>query len=1073
MNIKFTTLIPMCRLLTSRWQYCLIPCLLLLHMQAWAQNVRVSGKITDENNQGLPGVNVLVSGESTGTISDVEGNYSIQTQKGATLTYSFVGYLTQTVEVGDNTTINITMSPDIAQLEEVIVTGYTSQRKQDITGAVSVVDAEQLNQISAPSFTQKLEGRASGLTISTSGEPGEGTNVRIRGISSFQNNDPLYIIDGVPVQDAFNTGFNPNDIESIQVLKDASAASIYGARANNGVIIVTTKKGRPGKVNINYNAYFGLATAINDTDYLIKDPVDYSNVVWNAHENADVTIDDSNPYSLGRGVLPTYTYPFPNDNVDESNYSYPDNLIFKANHAGTDWFDAAFRTAPVTEHNLGVSGGGDNGSYYFSAGYLNQQGTMIHNFFERFSVRANTEFKLGKFTIGENYSLTRSNSVGQDNVGGGNQDEQGIMTWITLMHPLTPVYDISGEHFAGDKANGMSNGNNPVAELVRNKNNEGTFNRILGNVFAEVEIIDNLTARTSFGTDFSNNFTGSFDFPAPENRQPNATNGWSEQWRNNFSWTWTNTLVYSATLGQSHKLQALAGYEAIRGRFRNISGSINNFFTQDINAWYVNGGLADPETRQVNSSGSFNSLASFFGKLDYDFGDRYLLSFTIRRDGSSNFGDEKYGVFPAFSAGWRISNEAFMENIAWLEDLKLRFGWGVTGNQNVPGGNAFDRFGGGTASTFYDINGTNNSLVTGYALINRGNRSTKWEENISSNIGLDATLFAGRLNIVADVYTRTVDGLLFPAELPGTAGTAAPAYVNIAKMENNGVDLSLDYNNRVNSDFGYNVGITFSQYRNEVVSIDGAVESFFPTGFDSRIGTVNVNRVGSSISSFYGYTADGIFRSQSEVDAHAQQDGKAVGRIRFKDLDNDGVINDNDKGVIGDPHPDFNGGLNLGVSYKNFDLSIFLFGSVGNQLFNYNKLFDTFRFFNSNVRKEVLTNSFHPTDNPDGDLPMLDVLDVFSYQPSSFYVEDASYLRAKNIQLGYNFPAGFLDHIFTNLRLYVQAQNLFTITNYSGLDPAPSNFSPSGGLNGDLWNGFDLGNYPANKMFMVGLNVGF
>ncbi|MEK7256361.1 MAG: SusC/RagA family TonB-linked outer membrane protein, partial [Bacteroidota bacterium] len=793
------------------------------------------------------------------------------------------------------------------------------------------------------------------------------------------------------------------------------------------------------------------------------------------------TVDAANPYSLGRGVLPTYSYPVSSAPVNEADYSYPNNLIFKANQEGTNWFDEVFEPAPVTEHNLGVSGGNEGGSYYLSASYLDQKGTMINNYFKRYTVRANTEFKKGRFTFGENFSLSRSNSVGNEGVSGGNQDEQGVMTWVLLMNPLTPVYDVSGENFAGDKSQGMSNGTNPVAELIRNKDNKGTYYRILGNVFADLAITDNLKARTSLGSEFYNNYRGRFDFPNYENREPSTSDSWREDWGHGFVWTWTNTLTYNATLADRHALNVLVGYEAIRRKDRSIFGQINNYFTYDINAWYVNGGLASPDTRQVGTFGGTSSLASAFGKLDYSYDDKYLVSFTVRRDGSSNFGDEKYGVFPAFSVGWRLSEESFLESAEWLEDLKLRFGWGKTGNQRVPGGNAFDRFGGGTASTFYDINGANGALTTGYSLQRRGNKATKWEENVSTNVGLDASLFAGKVNFVVDVYKRTVDGLLFPASLPGTAGTASPAYINIAEMENKGVDLSLDYRNRSSSDFSYSVGLTFSKYNNEIVSIDGSSETFFPTGTDSRIGLINLNKVGYSISSFYGFTADGLFRSQAEVDAHGAQDGKAIGRIRFKDLNADGKIDDDDKGVVGDPHPDFTGGVNLNFEYKSFDLNIFLYASVGNEIFNYNKLFETFRFFNSNVRKELLTNSFHPTTNPDGNLPMLNINDTYSYTPSSFYVEDGSYLRAKTIQLGYNFPASVTGKVFSSLRLYVQAQNLFTITGYSGLDPALSNFGVQSSNNADLnstirpdlWNGFDFGNYPSNKIFMVGVNAGF
>ncbi|MEL6590449.1 MAG: SusC/RagA family TonB-linked outer membrane protein, partial [Bacteroidota bacterium] len=517
-------------------------------------------------------------------------------------------------------------------------------------------------------------------------------------------------------------------------------------------------------------------------------------------------------------------------------------------------------------------------------------------------------------------------------------------------------------------------------------------------------------------------------------------------------------------------IQALAGYEAIRGSFRSIGGGLANYFTTDINAWYLNTGLADPGSRTVGSSGGFNSLASAFGKVDYSFDDRYLLSLTVRRDGSSNLGAQKYGTFPAVSVGWRLSNESFMQGLEWLDDLKLRFGWGKTGNQSIPAGNAFDRFGGGPGSSSYDIGGSNNSVTTGFALTARGNPDTRWEENISTNIGIDASILGGKLLFVADLYQRTVDGLLFNPALPATGGTAAPPFVNIAKMENRGLDFSVDYRDNF-GDFGFDIGVAFTAYRNEIIDIDGVQESFFSTGGDTRIGRTSINTVGNPIGTFYGFTYDGLFRSQEEVDAHATQDGAAVGRIRFKDLNEDGVINDDDLGIIGSPHPDFTAGINIGLSYKNFDFTMFLFASQGNEIFNYNKLFEVFRFFNTNVREEVLTDAFHPTRNPEGTLPIMDENDVFSERPNSFYVEDASYIRAKQMQLGYTLPTELGSRLgMTNVRIYIQGQNLFTITNYSGIDPALSNFGVRG--NSDQWNGNDFGNYPSSKVFMAGISLG-
>lgn len=1044
---------------------------LLLSSSVMAQ---VSGVVTDgESGEALIGASVFVKGTQTGTITDIDGSYSIDAASDATLVFSFVGYTDIEEAVAGRTTIDVAMSVG-ELLDEVIVTGYSTQRKRDITGAVAVVNSEDLNEVQATSFTQKLQGRVTGVQVSTSGEPGAGSAIRIRGISSFQNNDPLYIIDGVPTTDNFNNGINPNDIESIQVLKDASAASIYGARANNGVIIVTTKKGKAGKTVVTYDATYGISNPIGRYN-LINDPVEYSNVVWNSFENAGTQIPAEVPYSGGRGVIPEYIYAgqysgFPQGQpVDESAYSFPNNLIMRS--GATDWWDETFDAAPVTEHTLGVSGGNENATFNVSAGYLNQQGTMIHTFFERFSLRANSQFKKGRFRAGENFSLARSQSVGQQ---GGNQSEQNVMTQILKHQAIIPVFDITGVNFAGGKANGLSNGSNPVARQFRAKDNVGTFYKILGNMFAEYEVIDGLNLRTSFGIDFGNNFTQGFSFPTWENSEPTTINGFSEQNQTFFTWTWTNTLSYDFSLGDDHGLQAMVGYEAIKGQSRTIGGGLSQYFTTDINAWYLNTGLANPDSRSVFSNGGFSTLASIFGKIDYSYKDKYLLSATVRRDGSSNFGPNfRYGVFPAFSVGWRLSEEPFMADNGVIDDLKIRAGFGITGNQTIPGGNAVDRFGGGPGNSFYDINGSNNSLTTGYALTGRGNADTKWEENRSINLGFDASFSGGKFDLVFDIYDRTTDGLLFNPELPGPAGSASSPFVNIAKMQNRGIDFAVNYRNQLGSNGNFNFGINFSHYRNEILSIDGSRTEFFSAAGSGRIDNLGINRVGAPIGQFFGFTTDGIFRSQAEVDAHAEQVGAAVGRLRFEDLNGDNVINDDDKGIIGSYHPDFTMGINLGASWGDFDISTFWNASVGNDIYNYNKIFEVFRFFNSNVSDQLLDRAFHPQTNPDGDWPMISETDIFSENSTDFYVEDGSFLRMTTLQLGYTLPSSIGSDIgIGSLRFYIQGQNLLTITGYEGIDPSLSSFGV-GGNRSDQAAGFDFGNYPASKVVMFGVNASF
>lgn len=1027
-------------------------CLLALPLSA----ATITGIVVSSvDNTPLVGASILIEGTAEGTITDLEGNFSLEVDdpEQAVLIVSYVGYETLEVPVAGRSLLTITLRQALLPLEEVVVTGYTTQRKGDITGAVSVVDVEQMDAYKAPGFAQKLEGQVAGLQIYTSGEPGSPTNIRIRGFSSFTDNNPLIIVDGVPVTDRFLNWLNPNDIASIQVLKDASAASIYGARANNGVIIVETKKGKAGKTRVSYDGYAGLQEPVGRWyDILIQDPLEYGQYLWQFYQNAGL-VPPSNLYGSGpEPVVPEYVWPDNNVPVDESTYSYPDNPITRANKTGTNWENEVLGAGFTTDHNLRVSGGTDRGTFGLSAGYLRQNGTRKFNYLERYTVRVNSEFKAGPFNFGENITLVRRETVSP------NVD-------IAAFPSIMPVYDIAGK-FSGSKAPGTGGVNvNPLASVTRQKDNNNESFDMLGNVFAELEIARVLSLKTSLGFNFTQSTYRGFNFPDLV-YCPNCTNSLDEFWSKSTGLTWTNTLNYKQTFNR-HALQALAGYEVIETQARTIYGGLTNYITEDINAWYLNTSLADPETRQVTSGGDLSRILSLFGKVDYQFDDKYLFSFTLRYDGSSKFGRNKYGAFPAVSLGWRLSREPFMQGLSWLSDLKLRVGVGVTGGQNIPSGNAFNRYGGRPSDSVYDLYGTNNSIVTGYALTSRGNDDTRWERNRSVNAGLDFSVLADRLGLVFDWYIRDVDGLLFNPALPGTAGSAAPPYINIAAMRNTGFDLALRYRSRAGRAVGLEASLNLGHYRNEILQIDGQSDFFFgPLG---RTGQLNIHQIGYPISGFYGYFADGIFQNQEEVDAHADQPGKAVGRLRFRDVNQDGVVNDEDRGVIGHPHPDLTIGFNLGMTYKGVDFSIFLAGPIGNQLYNHNRVFYEFGLFGGNVSREVLTNSWTP-ENPGARIPRLDISDSFSPQSSTYYLEDGSYIRAKTILLGYSLPTTIIRRIkLERLRVYVQAQNAFTITSYSGVDPAVPNF----GGGEDISTGYDMGYYPAAKMFSVGVNLGF
>ena len=1043
----------------------------------FAQSRSVTGKVTDgETGEALPGVNILVQGTTTGTVTDIEGNYRISVPEGAsTLILTSIGYTREEIEIGSQNVIDVSMLPDIQALSEVVVTGYSSQRKADITGAVSVVEPEEINQITAASVLQKLDGRASGVTVQTGGAPGGESTVRIRGISSFGNNDPLYVIDGVPVESRFLNTINPNDIESIQVLKDPSTASIYGSRASNGVIIVTTKQGTPGKAQFTFDATVGVQSPVRGMDsYLIQDPLQYAEVIRRSHENANLD-PPTNIYgpNLNNPSIPNYIWPNDGVNqtqtVDESTYSFPDNLIMRSS-PGTNWWDEVFSPAAVQDYNLNVSGGTENARYNVSANYFDQQGTMKYNYFKRYSIRANSEFKAGRITIGENLTLSRQQSVSNF----GNQGEGSPIGNIIKMQPIIPVRDV-GEWWAGAKANSLGNGSNPVAQLWKDKDNVFTANQVLGNAYLRLDIADGLYARTSFGIQFDLNNDKRFGFPTPENSEPTNITNLVENFNQSFNYTWTNTLNYEKTLGENHNIAALAGYEAIRNTNNFLQGSITGFVSTELDARYINNALADVDTRAVSSSGGFSTLASLFGKIDYNFAQKYYASATVRRDGSSRFGpNNRFGVFPAFSAGWRISEEGFLQGATWLEDFKIRGGWGITGNQNIPDGSVFDRFGGGTGSSFYDINGTNSSLATGYLLTNRGNPDLRWEENVATNVGFDATFFGGQLEVVFDWYKRTVDGLLFNPTQPATAGSAAPPFLNVGIMSNTGVDVALGYRGNFGANTTFTADLNVGHYVNEIEKIDGTQDFFFGP-VSGRAGTLVINQLGSPIGSFFGLVADGIFANQEEVDAHATQDGAAPGRLRFRDVNEDGVINLDDRDIIGSYHPDLTAGLNLGLQYKQFDVNAFVFGSFGNDIFDITKEFTIFRLFNTNVREDVLTNSWTP-DNLGAEYPQLDQSDSFSNQPSSFYVEDGSFVRLRNLQVGYTFPGAVLNRVgMSNLRIFLQGQNLFTITGYSGIDPALPAISTNQatGNVADQSAGIDRGTYPTNRIFSFGVSASF
>jgi TonB-linked SusC/RagA family outer membrane protein len=1039
-----------------------------------AQQITVTGTVTTVGGEPLSDVTVRLDGTQTTAVTSAIGRYTINAPADGALTFSRVGRRPVQVTIAGRPKIDVTMAP-IAYLEQVVVTAYTEQRRADITGAVGSINIESAARQTGASVLQKLDA-VPGITVASSGSPGSRSTVRIRGISSFQNNDPLYVIDGVPVQDSYINWLNPNDITSLQVLKDASAASIYGSRASNGVIVIeTTRHGAMGPPKMSLSVRTGVATPVNGYDkFLLTNSLDYFKVVKTAYLNAGLPVPTNIYGDPNNPSVPQYTYAEKGTfsgtdafgrptGVDPSKYSYPSTLIMPGS-AGTDWWKAVFSSAKTSDVNLNISGAGQDNTYGVSFNYFDQGGTAAYNDFKRGSIRVNSSFNRGKLQFGENAALSTEHHYG------GLPDDQGGETALIgkniLMQPVVPVYDIKG-NFASGKAVGLGNNSNPLKEAFEARDNVSKNNRVFGNVFASLAATNWVSLRSSLGFNVGQGSYVGFTPIYPENAEPTLTNSLADNTSQSTDWTWSNTAHFVQQRGQ-HNVAVLVGQEASRGTTRNLNAGFSNLLSDDLNSRYVQDALGDSKTKTVSTFGGESALLSYFGKADYNFADRYVASLTVRRDGSSRLGPtHRWGTFPAFGLGWRISKEKFLEKNGILSDAMLRFGWGVTGNQLIPPGRIVSQFGGDVGDTYYDITGSNSTVAQGFRQTSLGNPDLKWEENRSTNVGADLAFLDGRVNVIIDLFQRKTNNLLFNPAIPGTAGVAAPPIVNVGKMQNAGVDFSVGYQAT-----SWNATLTGSKYNNKILSIDGE-QQFFYGPISTRFGNQVINQVGSPIGSFYGLIADGYFRDAADVASHATQDGAAPGRIKFRDTNGDGKITPDDRTIIGNPHPNFTAGLDLGYRRGNWDVSGNVFGSFGNDIWDAQKEFYVFRNFSTNVRNDLLENSWRP-DNLNAKYPILDQNDTYSKELSSYYVEDGSYVRLRSLQVAYSLPRSIVSWA-SGTRVYVQAENLFTITGYSGLDPSlpAANVTGSGGDIRDQYRGIDRGIYPSSRTFSLGITTSF
>jgi TonB-linked SusC/RagA family outer membrane protein len=1070
----------------------------------------VSGKVINKtDNSPVPGATVQVKNSKVISQSGSDGNFSINLPMASgTLVISAVGFQNLEVPVtagapaGDIALVAVSTT-----LNDVIVTGYTAQRKKDITGSVSVVNVADMKATPSGSTESLLQGQASGVTVVNTGQPGGYSNVHIRGITSFGNTDPLVIIDGTP---GFLHDVNVNDIQSVQILKDAGAASIYGVRGSNGVIIVTTKRGRSGKVTVNYDGYVGTQRPLKK-GWDLANPTLTAQAIWQTYIN-DGLVPSSVQYGKGATpVLPDYLTPqgavAGAPGTDPSTYQLYKNQITKADKAGNDWYHDIFK--PVTFHsqNISASGGSERSSYFYSFNYTDQPGTLIYTSLKRYSARINTVYSFADnhIRVGENANIIYKSNPGYLNLPGVN-NANAIGASYQLPN-IIPVYDIKG-NFAGGGSGGLGNSPNPVAIQTRQKYNTSNDYTVTGNVFAEADFLKHFSAHTQAGGMIENYYYNSFLYTAYENAENNTNpNSYQETYGWNTSVAWTSTLKYSNTWAQRHNLTLLAGTEYIKNQGRASISSRGNYYITDSSGltvnpslWTLNAGNAGTQTNAnpniflnnvLTPTPYENDIYSLFGRLDYNYDDRYLISGTLRRDGSSVFtAGQRYGYFPSLSGAWRISKENFMQNISWLNDLKIRGGWGKMGSiSNITPTNPYTLFGQVANQSTYDINGTGNSSTAGIVNIQYGNPGTTWERDVLSNVGIDASFLQNKFDVSIEWYNKQISGLLDNPVVPGTAGTATATaagpgvpFINSGNITNHGIDLALTYHgSAMNNQLKFDLTGTFTSYVNMVKALPPGVQYI-----DVYNGATPESRlqIGHPVGEFFGYQVIGLFQSYADVDKSPVQQAAAPGRFKYADVNHDGKITSDDRTFFGNPNPKFTTGLNIAVNYKNIDFFMLLYASVGNKVLNavkgstdFPQLFgnaisnrvatQSVRLVNSSGAPTTINDSSAHVVNPGTGVPLLEQNSNFSNSTAfnSYTMENGGFLRCRTLTLGYTLDNPALRSLHLDrVRLYVQALNLFTITKFDGQDPEVTGSNTLFGING--------GGYPNNqKSYSVGINV--
>lgn len=974
---------------------------------------KITGKVTDKNGP-LTGVTVRVKGTTIGAITDGDGNFALNVPDvTATLVFSFVGYVTKEVLLEGRNSVDVILEEDIMNLEEVVVVGYGTQRKRDITGAVSTVSSSDIKKIPVAGIDQALQGQVAGVQVTQDyGTPGGSMQIRVRGIGTIGDSDPLYVIDGVPTKEFINS-LNTDDIESISVLKDASAAAIYGARAANGVVLITTKKGQAGITKVNFNAQLGIQKISNKLDLLTADQ--YAMISDEALVNA--------------GLSPVWA---------ESG---------EILGIGTDWQDVIFRDAAFQKYDFSVSSGNQNTTYLLGIGYFGQDGIVKYSDFKRYNLRFNLNSNLSeKFTVGTNMNLSRINENLIDT------EINGVVRASIFQPPTIPVYNEDGT-YAGPGEN-EGDAQNPLGMADRS-DKVAANNQLFGNMFAEYHIIDGLKFRSNLGLNVYSRKTRDFEPTFSEGNANRAINSLTSQDVDYFDVNWENTLDYSKKINE-HQFSALFGNTMQDSKTELISGYREKFNNNEEYLQYLDAGSANDKSRGILTEWS---LLSWFGRINYDYNDKYLLSLNARYDGSSRFGKEnRWGLFPSASAGWRISKENFFK-VKFINDLKLRASWGQLGNQDI----GLYAFSSTMQQTFYTF-GIPQSLYVGYYPSSDFNPDVKWETTTQTNFGFDMMAVKYKLFFAMDYFIKNTTDMLLVLPQAATSGFSSTGYENIGEICNKGWEFQAQWRDNAGK-VEYSIGANLSTFKNEVIKL-GEYSDDITAGifFDMSTRT----EVGHSIREFYGYVTDGIFQNQAEIEAHADQPGAVPGDIRFKDINDDGVINSDDRTFIGNPYPDIFFGLNGSVEYKGFDLSVFFQGQTGNEIYNATKFWLTNSGYNYNKGTDILERwTGEGTSNTEPRVSTVD--NNQNARGSDRYIEDGSYLRLKNIQFGYTLPGKYARKVgMQNLRVFFSGGNLLTFTKYSGYDPE---VGVARATLGDRTVGFDEVTYPQNKSFIFGLNV--